>query len=971
MTTLNEKKTPLLQKGVTIEESDIITDLERHKKQQQHPAHLKKPKKKQHGCCHCFFGLFTSSDEEQGNSISFFPNNEETRQRITLLQPHRQLMPLKTEPPDYQKHLIKNLEELAKSSGWAWPEIITLFLSTRQGPLNLPKPGEDSSEDDSPDTDSDSRNLSERTLNSSYSSISSLDKIERPSGRMYDRRIQNIVQGDGNSPLRRPLPNQAAMSEITEVDDSKEGSNVSVWSSRGSGVLRTDKDPLNSRFRIDINQYLRPPIRSIYNAHRMTSQPRGTLIVLERVRAPQISQNRPHTLKKALSHVRENPSRFTHYGKEAHRQRRLEHIEAKRRESRALQKLVEGANELKEIEITSEHGDDEKAQQLASLDNRAKLGSDFVRPNVNLYGDKLREVVGAKDLDELDRNFISPDFDEAPLLDRPRQFPLDRSVELRPSPPRSDLINSNFTKNAENDQNGSFSLEKSMNANAAQSRDTPAFKRASSMVPSHQPSQGQSTQQGKSVFMHLNKEEDQFLQEEAGALDNDNFDNQAYEGMLEDVFSRFRHSLKVQDGFFLQLLATFAECLTQGMQRSIPTRTTNGELVYGTLSGERLDTGLVKDEEAGGSGSGKIVENGFRTPEDLLSERVQAIKDFSGLVSAAVYELCEKLELITKPPTINTEDIFLATIVTRICKLSIKIPEALYKQGRDTTKSDLFGSKSSKKSKKRKSKNRSKMSYKKSHTDGEALVDIKLGKFIFEEMQRSYKQAMGDFNKGREQGPPKDFGDGQLLPELLRLDQGSLEYANDILEGKRKRPEILNELKKTEKPKNGKTSLTSKNETKDTESGKKGAKKPIRRPSKSRKSRSGKKKSKKATKSFRPYKKSLGILNQIGRSLSPYHKLMVLFKCMDTIAVDIDDFYEANGFQASITLTSEELFPIIIYLLLKTDRKALTIDLLYIDMFLTDYMRACSSGFCLSTFLAGHEYVVSFGFAAVDGELEN
>ena len=112
----------------------------------------------------------------------------------------------------------------------------------------------------------------------------------------------------------------------------------------------------------------------------------------------------------------------------------------------------------------------------------------------------------------------------------------------------------------------------------------------------------------------------------------------------------------------------------------------------------------------------------------------------------------------------------------------------------------------------------------------------------------------------------------------------------------------------------------------------------------------------------KPYERCLRILNNISRERSPYKKLFSLFECIDTVASDIDDFYEGYGIDAEFLLTAEELFPIIVHLLLNMEARDFTIQLLITELFLTEEMRLGHSGFCVNTFLAAHEFIVGYNF---------
>lgn len=110
------------------------------------------------------------------------------------------------------------------------------------------------------------------------------------------------------------------------------------------------------------------------------------------------------------------------------------------------------------------------------------------------------------------------------------------------------------------------------------------------------------------------------------------------------------------------------------------------------------------------------------------------------------------------------------------------------------------------------------------------------------------------------------------------------------------------------------------------------------------------------------YRESLDALRKISKEKSPYFKLFYFLKCIRSISVDIDEFYADYGYSASIVLTAEELFPILIVLLMRCGCEGDFLkDLIITSTFLTEEMQAGEVGHCLNTFFAVHEYVCQLG----------
>lgn len=71
---------------------------------------------------------------------------------------------------------------------------------------------------------------------------------------------------------------------------------------------------------------------------------------------------------------------------------------------------------------------------------------------------------------------------------------------------------------------------------------------------------------------------------------------------------------------------------------------------------------------------------------------------------------------------------------------------------------------------------------------------------------------------------------------------------------------------------------------------------------------------------------------------------------------DIDDFYAEFGYQTSFLITAEELFPLLRLAILElrgsVDLGKVFIDVQFVSMFLSDYLKYGEVGFVINTFMA-------------------
>ena len=109
------------------------------------------------------------------------------------------------------------------------------------------------------------------------------------------------------------------------------------------------------------------------------------------------------------------------------------------------------------------------------------------------------------------------------------------------------------------------------------------------------------------------------------------------------------------------------------------------------------------------------------------------------------------------------------------------------------------------------------------------------------------------------------------------------------------------------------------------------------------------------------YENSINALKSIQKERSPYLKLFYFLKCIKSISEDIDYFYTFNGYKASIVLTAEELFPIIIFLMSKAKTYEILGDLILTWEFANEELKIGEVGHCLNTFFAAHEYISFIG----------
>lgn len=111
-----------------------------------------------------------------------------------------------------------------------------------------------------------------------------------------------------------------------------------------------------------------------------------------------------------------------------------------------------------------------------------------------------------------------------------------------------------------------------------------------------------------------------------------------------------------------------------------------------------------------------------------------------------------------------------------------------------------------------------------------------------------------------------------------------------------------------------------------------------------------------------PYIDCLTILNNLGKVKNPYMKMYMLVDCVDKITQEIDSFYQSSGYDVVMAITAEELFPIIIYILINSKRSEIIMDILTISLFLTETMQINQCGFCVQTFMAGIDLISGNSF---------
>lgn len=178
-------------------------------------------------------------------------------------------------------------------------------------------------------------------------------------------------------------------------------------------------------------------------------------------------------------------------------------------------------------------------------------------------------------------------------------------------------------------------------------------------------------------------------------------------------------------------------------------------------------------------------------------------------------------------------------------------------------------------------------------------------------------ELMSEFRKGKE-GMMMTQGKLDILHFLLRLDNSSLDYASKIITGEVKTPEFVVEIKRKNSPK-------SKNMRK-------------------------------------PYQRCLNILNHVKKVKSPYTKVFMMVDCLEKITAEVDLFYKENGFDVVFAVTGDELFPIIIYLLLNSESEEIVLDVFLASLFLTESMQLDQCGFCIQSFMAGIDFIGSNSF---------
>ena len=107
------------------------------------------------------------------------------------------------------------------------------------------------------------------------------------------------------------------------------------------------------------------------------------------------------------------------------------------------------------------------------------------------------------------------------------------------------------------------------------------------------------------------------------------------------------------------------------------------------------------------------------------------------------------------------------------------------------------------------------------------------------------------------------------------------------------------------------------------------------------------------------YKLTIKALRKIKNQKSPYFKLFYFLKAIRSIALDIERFYNKNGFKISLILTAEELFPVMILILTQAEFFDLIPHLIITSTFMTDHMSAGEVGHCLNTLYAVSEFIKS------------
>lgn len=112
----------------------------------------------------------------------------------------------------------------------------------------------------------------------------------------------------------------------------------------------------------------------------------------------------------------------------------------------------------------------------------------------------------------------------------------------------------------------------------------------------------------------------------------------------------------------------------------------------------------------------------------------------------------------------------------------------------------------------------------------------------------------------------------------------------------------------------------------------------------------------------KPYSRCLKILENISKVKGPYQKIFSLISCIEKITSEIDSFYNANDYDTTLMITGEELFPIIIYLLLECGNKGIVLDIFICSLFMTEKMKIARSGFCVQSFMAAVDFISGNSF---------
>lgn len=108
------------------------------------------------------------------------------------------------------------------------------------------------------------------------------------------------------------------------------------------------------------------------------------------------------------------------------------------------------------------------------------------------------------------------------------------------------------------------------------------------------------------------------------------------------------------------------------------------------------------------------------------------------------------------------------------------------------------------------------------------------------------------------------------------------------------------------------------------------------------------------------YRSAVEALGEVSRRESPYEKLVEVMNAVKQISLSIYAFFQQHQVDISLSLSSEELFPIILCIYKEMNNPELILDLLLCYSFLTDDLKLGQSGYYCNTLITAFHFVALY-----------